>query len=147
MPRTLTSPFGFNPNSGDYEVYALPDFSDPAYFVGGGSQLSLVFTRKYCRCSLIYKLPLLVDYGRITLGFLPQQRMLRMIFMVLPLMVPSCLLLQAKKYYFFTFPLPGGGCIGGIRLYENGVDPNSAAPGMGGGDFENYFCQCFHFRR
>lgn len=30
-------------------------------------------------------------------------------------------------------------CGGGIRLFENGVDPDSNAPGMGGGDFSNGF--------
>ena len=37
----------------------------------------------------------------------------------------------------FHFTLPGGGCTPGLRLYINGVDPNSSAAGMGGGDFTN----------
>jgi len=37
----------------------------------------------------------------------------------------------------FTFTLPGGACLPGLRLYVNGSDPTSSAPGMGGGDFTN----------
>nr|WP_290934653.1 hypothetical protein [Haliscomenobacter sp.] len=37
----------------------------------------------------------------------------------------------------FHFTLPGGGCVDGIRLFNNGSDPNSAAPGMGAGDYSN----------
>ena len=37
----------------------------------------------------------------------------------------------------FYFSVPGEECIPGIRLYENGLDPDSAAPGMGGNDFTN----------
>ncbi|TXB61324.1 Ig-like domain-containing protein, partial [Phaeodactylibacter luteus] len=35
------------------------------------------------------------------------------------------------------FTLPGGGCIDGLRLYSNGIDPGSSDPGMGGSDFTN----------
>lgn len=37
----------------------------------------------------------------------------------------------------FHFTIPGGGCTPGLRLFINGVDPNSSAPGMNGGDFTN----------
>ncbi|MBK9735559.1 MAG: cadherin-like domain-containing protein [Saprospiraceae bacterium] len=34
---------------------------------------------------------------------------------------------------------PVTNCGSGIRIFENGVDPGSSAPGMGGGDFSNGF--------
>lgn len=37
----------------------------------------------------------------------------------------------------FHFTLPGDGCTLGLRLFMNGIDPNSSAPGMNGGDFSN----------
>ena len=37
----------------------------------------------------------------------------------------------------FHFTLSGGGCVPGLRLYINGSDPDSGAPGMFGGDFSN----------
>ncbi len=134
----------FNPNTEAYEVYALPDFSDPAYFVGGGSQISLVLPESIADAALSITTVnggLWTDNSRV----------------YAPAADPShdfhgiasngsiISLVAGEEVLLYTFVLPGGGCIGGIRLYENGVDPNSAAPGMGGGDFENYFANAFTF--
>lgn len=43
------------------------------------------------------------------------------------------------KLFTLNVKLPPGGCKAGVRLFENGVDPNSSATGMGGGDFSNGF--------
>lgn len=37
----------------------------------------------------------------------------------------------------FTFVLPGGACLPGLRLFVNGSDPDSGVAGMNGGDFAN----------
>ncbi|MEZ0538343.1 hypothetical protein [Fibrella arboris] len=37
----------------------------------------------------------------------------------------------------FTFVLPGGVCLPGLRLFINGSDPDSSVAGMQGGDFAN----------
>jgi hypothetical protein len=37
----------------------------------------------------------------------------------------------------FTFTLPGGICVDGVRVFNNGTDPSSTASGMNGGDFKN----------
>ncbi|MEZ0538336.1 hypothetical protein [Fibrella arboris] len=37
----------------------------------------------------------------------------------------------------FTFVLPGGACLPGLRLFINGSDPDSSVAGMNGGDFAN----------
>ncbi|MGF7216722.1 hypothetical protein GGR92_002889 [Spirosoma lacussanchae] len=42
-----------------------------------------------------------------------------------------------QETLLFHFTLPGGVCLPGLRLYINGVDPNSSVPGMLGGDFAN----------
>jgi hypothetical protein len=42
---------------------------------------------------------------------------------------------QEKLLFYFT--LPGGSCVPGLRLFINGSDPDSSAPGMQGGDFSN----------
>ncbi|MBK9488883.1 MAG: cadherin domain-containing protein [Haliscomenobacter sp.] len=48
---------------------------------------------------------------------------------------PTNLVMTVEKLIFhFTI---AGGCYDGLRLFINGSDPNSAAPGMGGGDFSN----------
>jgi hypothetical protein len=46
-------------------------------------------------------------------------------------------LVANTEILLFHFTLPGGGCTDGLRLFVNGSDPNSAAAGMGGGDFGN----------
>ncbi len=45
-------------------------------------------------------------------------------------------LVANQEVLLFAFTLPTG-CVPGVRLFNNGVDPNSSAPGMGGGDFWN----------
>ncbi len=44
---------------------------------------------------------------------------------------------SVKMFTFKVFPMPT--CLGDVRLFVNGVDPNSSAPGMGGGNFSNAF--------
>ncbi|GAB2552911.1 hypothetical protein GCM10027085_50610 [Spirosoma aerophilum] len=42
-----------------------------------------------------------------------------------------------EELLLFSFTLPGGICVPGLRLFVNGTDPDSSAPGMLGGDFSN----------
>jgi Secretion system C-terminal sorting domain len=44
---------------------------------------------------------------------------------------------QGVEKLMFYFSLPGGICTPGLRLFVNGQDPNSSAPGMNGSDFSN----------
>jgi Secretion system C-terminal sorting domain len=46
-------------------------------------------------------------------------------------------LISGVEKLIFHFTLPGGGCTTGLRLFINGVDPDSSAPGFFGGDFTN----------
>ncbi len=46
-------------------------------------------------------------------------------------------LVSGAETLLFTFVLPGGICQPGLRLFVNGIDPNSAQAGMKGGDFAN----------
>lgn len=43
------------------------------------------------------------------------------------------------KLFSLSIQVPQSGCKSGIRLFQNGIDPPAAAPGMGGGDFSNGF--------
>ena len=45
-------------------------------------------------------------------------------------------LVSGVEKLIFSFQLPGG-CISGLRLFNNGIDPDSSQPGMFGGDFSN----------
>ncbi len=46
-------------------------------------------------------------------------------------------LTAGAEVLLFTFTIPGGGCLAGIRLFINGVDPDPSAQ-TSGGDFRNY---------
>jgi len=128
----------FNATAGNYEVYALPDFSDPAYFVGGGTQISLVLPNS------ISDAPLAIT--TVNGGFWTDNSQV-----YAPTADPAhdfhgiasngsiISLVANEELLLYTFTLPGGTCVSGLRLFINGSDPTSAEAGMGGGDFENYF--------
>ncbi len=44
---------------------------------------------------------------------------------------------SGTELLLFTFTLPGGQCVDGIRLFNNTTDPGPSAAGMSGGDFRN----------
>ncbi|MEZ0541289.1 hypothetical protein [Fibrella arboris] len=46
-------------------------------------------------------------------------------------------LTSGQETLLFTFVLPGGVCLPGLRLFVNGSDPDSGVAGMNGGDFAN----------
>ncbi|MFC4739984.1 Ig-like domain-containing protein, partial [Flavobacterium ponti] len=45
-------------------------------------------------------------------------------------------LVAGDELLIFSFTI-NGGCVPGLRLFNNGVDPDSSQPGMFGGDFSN----------
>ena len=106
----------FNPSSSEYEVYALPDFSDPAYFVGGGSQISLVLPESIADAPLAITTVnggLWTDNSRV---FAPAADAIHD-FHGIASNGSIISIIAGEELLLFTFPLPGGGCIGGIRLY------------------------------
>ena len=60
---------------------------------------------------------------------------------IVPTLVPSAFfnnLVAGDTVRLFSLnisPMPN--CASGIRVFRNGIDPSSSAPGMGGGDFSN----------
>lgn len=46
---------------------------------------------------------------------------------------------DSLKVFSLAIQIPASGCKSGVRLFQNGIDPPAAAPGMGGGDFSNGF--------
>ena len=131
----------YNGTTDSYEVYARPDFINPLYFVGGGSQVSIVLP------AFAGDAPLNItsvngglwtdnsqtyapaadganDYhGVASNGAL------------LPFLIGIETLL-------FTFTLPEN-CVPGVRLFENASDPGSSAAGMGGSDYQMFFANVF----
>jgi hypothetical protein len=46
-------------------------------------------------------------------------------------------LTSGQETLLFHFTLSNNACVPGLRLFVNGSDPNSSAPGMNGGDYTN----------
>ena len=46
---------------------------------------------------------------------------------------------DSVKLFSLSISIPQSACKSNIRLFQNGIDPAAAAPGMGGGDFSNGF--------
>ena len=126
----------YNETDDRYEVYALPDASNPTYFVGGGSQISLVLPASIADFPLIITTVnggIWTDNSRI---FAPA---------VTPAVDYHAIassgsfitLTGGQELLLFTFQLTPSGCIEGPRIFENSSDPQSNAPGMAGGDFNN----------
>jgi len=135
----------YNRTTNQYEVYALPDANNTNFFVGGGSQLSIVLPASigdtpiaitsinggiWTDNSQIYAPTVTpnVDYHSITSGG------------------GGINLIDGQELLLFTFQLNPAVCAEGIRLFENSTDPASNAAGMNGGDFTNYFPNLFTFQ-
>ncbi|WP_187270987.1 hypothetical protein [Neolewinella aurantiaca] len=127
----------YNFTESRYEVYALPaTSSQPSGFFWGPSQITLVVPASvndvqfpvtsvqggaWLDNSRIYAPTVTpdVDYHAVgTLG-------------------AATPLVAGVETLIFHFTIPGSTCVPGIRLFINGSDPDSSAPGMGMGDFSN----------
>ncbi|MEM6316095.1 MAG: Ig-like domain-containing protein [Bacteroidota bacterium] len=144
IAQNLTFTIRYNSTDDQYEVYGLPDASNPVYFVGGGSQISVVLPAS------LPDNPLVINTVNGGLWTDNSQR-------AAPAADPahdfhgiasngSIIMLSAgQEILLYTFKLPVSGCIEGIRLFENSSDPQSSDPGMAGGDFNNFFPDLFTF--
>jgi hypothetical protein len=118
-----------------YDVYALPDASNPSFF-WGPSQISVVVP------GTVEDIPFSVT--SVTGGAWQDNSDV-----YAPAVTPSfdyhgvgslgaSTPLQAGvELLIFHFTISGANCVSGARLYINGSDPNSGADGMQGGDFAN----------
>jgi hypothetical protein len=118
-----------------YEVFALPDATQTSFF-WGPSQISIVTPSSVP--DEAFNITFLAggawtDNSRV---YAPQVDPAHDYHGIGSLGAPTILVGNVEKLLFF-FTLSGGGCVAGLRLFVNGFDPNSSAPGMGGGDFSN----------
>jgi hypothetical protein len=118
-----------------YDVYALPDASNPSFF-WGPSQISVVVPVTVADSpfsvtsitggawqdnSDVYSPAVTPGFDYHSIGSLGASTPLQ----------------AGVELLVFHFPIPGANCVPGVRLYINGSDPNSGADGMQGGDFSN----------
>jgi len=125
-----------------YEVYAIPDFSDNKFFVGGGSQMSLVLPADTEDVPLQINTVaggLWTDNSRV---FAPESDHIHD-FHGIASNGSLVRFVEGEPKLLFTFELPGGACRSDVRLFENAGDLGSNAPGMNGSDFNNFFANVF----
>jgi len=125
-----------------YEVYAIPDANNSFYFVGGGSQLSLVLPQDIENVSLnIQSIAggFWSDNSRI---FAPEADPVHD-FHGIATNGAAVEFLEGVETLLFTFTLPNGECRSDVRLFNNEIDPPSTASGMENGDFKNFFANVF----
>ncbi len=134
----------YNEAADQYEVYALPDISNPTYFVGGGSQISLVLPASTPDLPLQITTVnggLWTDNSRV---FAPTADPTHD-FHGIASGGSFVSFIAGQELLLYTFKLQPVGCIEGARLFENNSDPDSNAPGLNGGDFLNFFPDLFTF--
>ncbi len=134
----------YNEADDRYEVYALPNASNASYFVGGGSQISLVLPESIGNTPLAITTVnggIWTDNSRI---FAPAADPVHD-FHAIASSGSFINLTVGEELLLFHFQLAPPGCIAGPRIFENASDPQSNDPGMAGGDFNNFFPDLFTF--
>lgn len=132
----------YNDAAAIYEVYGTPDFSDNKFFVGGGSQISLVLPADIADVPLQINTiagGLWTDNSRI---FAPDSDHIHD-FHGIASNGSILNFIAGEPMLLFTFELPGGVCRSDVRLFENAGDLGSRSSGMDGSDFNNFFANVF----
>lgn len=132
----------YNDAAALYEVYAIPDASNPRYFVGGGSQLSILLPQDIEDVSLEINTVaggLWTDNSSV---FAPESDHIHD-FHGIASNGALVNFVAGEPLLLFTFELPNGECRSDVRLFENAEDGNSSAAGMNGSDFRNFFANVF----
>jgi len=134
----------YNITDNQYEVFGKSNNSYPNFFVGGGSQLSIILPESVPNTPLFINTVAggiwtdnsqifapsatpLVDYH----GIASNGSFMDFVF--------------GEETLLFTFSIPNETCLDGIRLFDNANDPSSSEPSMNGGDFQNYFANALTF--
>jgi len=128
----------YNSENSQYEVYVKADVDFPKFFVGGGSQISIV-------------LPAEIENQRLLVETVEGGPWLDNSQLYAPDACKSCDfhgiasngslidLIKDEEKLLFTFSVPSVEDQKSIRLFDNNQDPQSNDQGMAGGDFNNYF--------
>ena len=132
----------FNESDAIYEVYAIPDFDNDMYFVGGGSQISILLPQDIQDVSLLVNSANGGIWTDNSMIFAPGADHVHDFHGI----ASNGALVNfetGNPLLLFTFELPGGACRSDVRLYENVVDINDKAEGMNDSDFRNFFANVF----
>ncbi|RYY51889.1 MAG: hypothetical protein EOO09_22700, partial [Chitinophagaceae bacterium] len=140
-PQQIDLTLKYIPANNVYEVYARPDFSQNNFFLAGGSQISVLVPASvanngisvasvnggpWADNSQIYAPA--ADASRDYHGIATNGSQVNFT--------------AGTELLLFRFSVSGN-CVPGVRLYNNGSDPGSSAPGLNGADFANYLSNVF----
>jgi hypothetical protein len=124
----------FNPPACTYEVYATPDFTQNNFFIAGGSQISVLLPNTLGNSVLAITNVAGGPWTDNSQVYAPAA-MPANDFHAISTNGSLINFTAGQEILLFTFVLPGGTCCAeGIRLFNNGSDPQSDAAGMAGGD-------------
>ena len=127
-----------------YGVYARPDFSNADFFVAGGSQITVVLPESITNTVLNITNEAGGPWSDNSQIYAPAAAP-GLDFHAISSNGSELDFTAGEEILLFTFTLPETCCAPGVRLFNNGSDPDSSAPGMEGGDFNNYFADAFFF--
>ncbi|MVM31631.1 hypothetical protein GO755_16410 [Spirosoma sp. HMF4905] len=126
---------GFNAEQNRYEVFAQPNFS-AKNFIWGPSQISVVLPANQSKDRLSIRSTSAGTWSDNSVVNHPQADP-NSLFHGITGSGGKLDMIAGNEYLLFDFTLPSG-YVENVRLFRNGIDPNSAQPGMNGGDFSNY---------
>ncbi|RDI09726.1 gliding motility-associated C-terminal domain-containing protein [Flavobacterium sp. AG291] len=133
----------FNPATCTYEVYARPNFTTTNYNIAGGSQVSVLLPATIDNVALAITS---VNGGLWTdssMVYAPGAQPAND-FHAIATSGGGVNFQAGQELLLFTFVLPNSQCCAvGIRLFNNGSDPQSTDTGMANGDFNNYIANVF----
>lgn len=133
--KSLELTLRYNNESDKYEVYARPNFTERNFHLGP-SQITVVLP------SVVADEKLRIfnsdggSWGDNSIVFSPASNS-RYDYHGISTLGAKTDLSEGQESLFFYFSLPKGINPADVKLFENGKDPNSSAPGMKGGDFSN----------
>ncbi len=129
----------FNTYTSEYEVYARPDFSESTFFVSAGSQLSIAVPASVTDAPFVVTSVTGGPWSDNSRVFAPGAAPNHDFHSIASDGLTLVNFANGIEELLFTFKLPLGGCVEGIRLFENATDPQDMDTGMFGTDFNNFF--------
>ncbi|WP_339837315.1 Ig-like domain-containing protein, partial [uncultured Flavobacterium sp.] len=125
----------YNTTLNRYEVYARPDFTQNS-FTWGPSQISVLVPESVANSPLQNLTSFNAgNWGDNSIIYAPTPQP-QSDFHGVDSGGALTNLVAGQELLIFSFTI-NGGCTPGLRLFNNGVDPDSSVPGMFGGDFRN----------
>jgi hypothetical protein len=118
-----------------YEVYAKSNFTENG-FTWGPSQISIVVPASFPDQALLITAHAGGSWGDNSIVYAPSASP-SFDFHGVSTSGQLTNLVANQEKLVFSFVSPTGSCVEGLRLFVNGIDPDSSQAGMAGGDFSN----------